>query len=85
MGICGLHEDAINRAMVDGLREAIKTDLTDVLMETAEKEVEKVIKKVCDRFEIKLSEHMDLFEYKRHIKLEFLITHEKKKIEREKV
>lgn len=79
MGICGIHEDAINSALIGGLRESLKTDLTDLLMETAEKEIENVVKEICNRFEIKLSEHIDMFDNKRHIKLELLITHKDEK------
>lgn len=79
MGICGVPGDVINSALVDGLREAIKTDLTDLLMETAEKEIENVVKEICNRFEVKLYEHTDMFDAKRHIKLDLLITHKDEK------
>lgn len=63
--------------MLNGLKEAFKDELKQILMETAEKEIEPIIKKLAERLELKLSTWPDYSNDTRNIKLEWLLIKEK--------
>jgi len=55
-----LNDDAINKAMIDGLKTAFKQELKEELMSVAEKKVDGIIDKLAGRLEIFLQDHFDL-------------------------
>jgi uncharacterized phage infection (PIP) family protein YhgE len=72
-----LEENSINKAMLNGLKDALASDLKDSLMQTAEKEVDKVIENIVSRFEIYLQKKNDPFLFGDKIQLDFLLRKEK--------
>lgn len=77
MAVLNYGHDAINTAMLDGLKKAFKDELKQVLMKTAEKEIEPIIEKLSERIKLDVCNWPDFFNDARRIKLEWLITREK--------
>jgi hypothetical protein len=73
MGILNYENDAINAAMLNGLKEAVKDNLKQILMETAEKEIEPIIEKVSERIKLNVSNWPDYLTNSLDIKLSWLI------------
>lgn len=84
MSLLNLEEDAINKAMVEGLKTQFKIELKEELMKpvnealkTAEEKVDVVVNNLCDRINLIGASG---FEYelgskgKRHFRLEWIIT-----------
>jgi glutamate synthase domain-containing protein 1 len=76
MGILNYDHDEINTAMVDGLKNGSKDELKQILMETAEREIEPIIEKLSERIKLDVCNWPDFFNDARKIKLEWLITKE---------
>jgi hypothetical protein len=76
-----LNDDKINAAIIQGLKDALQSDLKAVLMPAAEKAVDEVVTLLVKRFEVKLKEEPRMFgeEGTRTVKLEFLLKKEGKK------
>ena len=77
MGMLNYNYDAINTAMLNGLKEAFKDELKQTLMKTAEEEIEPIVEKICKRLELNISNHPDYLGDSRQINLEWLLTREK--------
>lgn len=76
MGILNCENDAVNAAMLNGLKETVKNELKQILMETAEKEIEPIIEKVSERIKLNVSNWPDYLTNSRNIKLDWLIKKE---------
>jgi len=75
--LMNFNEDQINTSMIEGLKKALGNELKVLLMETAEKEIDAVIDKLCKRVELNCNNYLDLFGDAREIKLEWLINNSK--------
>lgn len=56
MGVFNLEEDILNRAMLDGLICAVRDELKKFLMDAAEREVDIVVDKVCQKVKLKIDQ-----------------------------
>lgn len=77
MSVLNYEHDAINTAMLEGLKKAFKDELKQILMKTAEKEIEPIVEKLSERMKLKISSYPDYLNDLRQIKLEWLLTKEK--------
>lgn len=75
--ILNYEHDTINTAMLEGLKKAFKDELKQILMKTAEKEIEPIVEKLSERMKLKISSYPDYLNDLRQIKLEWLLTKEK--------
>lgn len=66
-------DDNINKALIEGLKEAFKLEMTSHLREVANAEIENIVDKMAKRIEIKLNETPHtMFTDDRQIKLELI-------------
>jgi len=70
-----LDNDAINESMINGLKSSFKEELRVFLTESANQEIEKIVKIVSDRVDVNCNNWPDMISNSRKIKVEWLITH----------
>lgn len=77
--LINFEDDALNKAMIDGLKNAFEKKMKNVLMEVAEKEIENIVTELSSRLEVKMKNWKGWdsgFGDIRHVKLEWLFKTE---------
>ena len=74
MSLLNLTIDNINKSMVAGLKAQFKSELYDVLIEVAKKEINEIIEHCSKHLELAIKEDRSFRTEDRHIKLDWFIN-----------
>ena len=74
--LLNLDDGAVNKAMVDGLKQALHRELKDYILENIENMVEPVIQRIVDRMKLSLYESPEDEFRHRNINLVWLLKKE---------
>jgi hypothetical protein len=76
-GVLDFTDDAINKAMLDGLKYSFDYQIKKELMEIAEEKVDCIVKNLSERLKVMIDETPDILRHGKFVKLSWFLNKEK--------
>lgn len=74
MSFIDIDSDEVNKIIIRKMQDAFKKQMKEILMQTAEEQVDKVIADLTDRLRAKLTTEDDIPDCVRKFKIEWILT-----------